>query len=201
MRCCRHFLFGSSQHCKRASNCFSDRKDLECAHLLEQRSDGIQKKFVHDGSVKHPYTYTTPTGSLPKPPSQGDRWTARAGAEWFWRGWAAILIQCLLYLGKEERGGQRHFSYKANSRPISSHILSGDLSVFFFFLSPPFSFLPLSALHSLFHFYSFKAKKRKKEKKKQGRQRLSSQQSTERGGGTDSSPEDRPESRDIPQCS
>lgn len=59
------------------------------------------------------------------------------------------------------RGGQQHFSYKANSRPISSHILSGDF-FFFYLLSPPFF---LSALHSLFHFYSVKAKKEEKKNK------------------------------------
>lgn len=129
-------------------------------------------------------------------PRRADRWTARAGAEGFWRGWVGDIDSMSTVLG--ERGGQRRFSYKANSGPISSHILSGDLCIFFFYLLPPF-FASHSLRHilSLFHFYSVKAKKRKK----QGRQRLSSQQSTAGGGGTDSSPEDRPESRDIPQCS
>ena len=33
-----------------------DRKDLERVRLLEQKSGWIQNEFVHDGSVKHPYT-------------------------------------------------------------------------------------------------------------------------------------------------
>lgn len=62
-----------------------------------------------------------------------------------------------------ERGGQWRFSYKANSGPISSHILSGDFSSFFFYLLP--LFFPshsLPCIRSLFHFYSVKGKKKKK---------------------------------------
>lgn len=124
---------------------------------------------------------STPTSS-PKPPRRADRWTAHAGAEWFWRGWVGDIDSMSTVLG--ERGGQRLFSYKANSGPISSHILSGDLSFFLFFffylLLLFFSSHSLRCIRSLFHFYSVKGKKKKK---KQGRQRLSSQQSTEGGGG------------------
>lgn len=34
-----------------------DRKDLESVRLLEQKSGWIQNEFVHDGSVKHPYSF------------------------------------------------------------------------------------------------------------------------------------------------
>lgn len=96
-----------------------------------------------------------------------DRWTACAEAEWFCRGWVANIDSMSTVLG--ERRGQRHFFfYKANSGPISSHILSGDLCFFFFsffFTFSPFSFPPtLRCICSLFHFYSVKGK-RKKEKK------------------------------------
>lgn len=37
-----------------------DRKDLEHVCLLEQKSDWIQNEFVHDSSVKHPYTSLYP---------------------------------------------------------------------------------------------------------------------------------------------
>lgn len=133
---------------------------------------------------------------LPPPASTTDRWTARAVAESFCRGWVANIDSMSAVLG--EKRSQRRFSYKANSRPISSHILSGDSFTF-----SPFSFPhTLSCICSPFQFILLKAKKaKKKEKKKQGRQRLSSEQSTEvGGGGTDSSPEDRPESPDVPQC-
>lgn len=62
-----------------------------------------------------------------------------------------------------ERGGQRRFSYKANSGPISSHVLSGDMSKVFFFFppSPPFSSSrSLCSIRSLFHFHSVKGKKK-----------------------------------------
>lgn len=70
-----------------------------------------------------------------------------------------------------ERRGQRRFSYKANSGPISSHILSGDFCFFFFFFFTfsPFSFPPtLRCICSLFHFYSVKGKKKKKNKVDKG---------------------------------
>lgn len=115
-----------------------DRKDLERVSLLEQKSVWIQNEFVHDGSVKHP---STPTSSSPKPPRRADRWTARAAPERFCRGWVGDIDSMSTVLG--ERRGQRRFPYKANSGPISSHILSGG----FFLPSPLFLFLPLSALH------------------------------------------------------
>lgn len=34
-----------------------DRKDLESVRLLEQKSGWIQNEFVHDGSVKHPFSF------------------------------------------------------------------------------------------------------------------------------------------------
>jgi len=91
-------------------------------------------------------------------PRRADRWTARAGAE----GWVGDIDSMSTVLG--ERGGQRRFSYKANSGPISSHILSGDLCIFFFYLLPPFfASHSLRRILSLFHFYSVKAKKKEKE--------------------------------------
>ncbi len=121
---------------------------------------------------------STPTSSSPKPPRRADRWTARAGAEWFWRGWVGDIDSMSTVLG--ERGGQRRFSYKANSGPISSHILSGDFA--FFFTLSPFSFPPTLCVAFVLSFIFILKKAKKKNKKKQGRQRLSSQQSTEGGG-------------------
>lgn len=156
----------SSQFCKDGSKCSSDHKDLECARLLEQKSDWIQNEFVHDGSVKHPWTYYNPTSNLPTSPllfpggqtgGQHAQDQNASGGE----GRVDDIDSTSTVLGERRvRGGQQHFSYKANSRPISSHILSGD---FFFTFSPPFF---LSALHSLFHFYSVKAKKRRRKKNK-----------------------------------
>ena len=110
---------------------------------------------------------STPTSRSPKPPRRADRWTARAQAECFWRGWVADIDSMSTVLG--ERGGQRRFSYKANSGPISSHILSGDLCFFFFFSSSFFYLLPLffsshsvCCIRSLFHFYTVKGKKKNK---------------------------------------
>lgn len=142
---------------------------------------------------------TTPTSSSPKRPRQADRWTARAGAEWFWRGWGVILIQCLLYLDREGANGTFLTRLTLDE---SHHTFSQGTCVFFFFFflpSPLFFFL--SAMHSFFHFYSVKGKKRKNEKKNKVDKGCppSSQQREEEG--TDSSLEDRPESRDIPQCS
>lgn len=48
-----------------------------------------------------------------------------------------------------ERGGQRRFSYKANSGPISSHMLSGDAFFSSFYLLPLLFFLPALHLFSL----------------------------------------------------
>lgn len=114
---------------------------------------------------------STPTSRSPKPPRRADRWTARAQAECFWRGWVADIDSMSTVLG--ERGGQRRFSYKANSGPISSHILSGDLCFFFFFSSffftfSPFPFPPtlcVAFVHS-FIFILLKAKKKRKKRKK-----------------------------------
>lgn len=60
-----------------------------------------------------------------------------------------------------ERGGQQRFSYKANSGPISSHILSGDLCIFFTF--SPLSFPPTLCVAFVlsFIFILLKAKKKK----------------------------------------
>lgn len=117
---------------------------------------------------------STPTSRSPKPPRRADRWTARAQAECFWRGWVADIDSMSTVLG--ERGGQRRFSYKANSGPISSHILSGDLCFFFFFSSffftfSPFPFPPtlcVAFVHS-FIFILLKAKKKKERKEKKTR--------------------------------
>lgn len=144
-------------------------------------------------SNSHACPATLPTSSTPKPPTQGRQvdGTRRGRMLQGW-GWVGNIDSMSTVLGEGKReGGQRHFSYKANSRPISSH-LSKDVGSFFFLFSSPTLCITFSL--SLFIFAMLK-------KKKQGRQRLSSQQSTERGGGTDSSPKDRPESRDIPQCS
>lgn len=106
---------------------------------------------------------STPTSSSHKPPRRADRWTARVEAEWFWRGWVANIDSMSTVLG--ERRGQRRFSYKANSGPISSHTLSGDFCffLFLFFTFSPFSFPPtLRCICSLFHFYSVKGIKKKK---------------------------------------
>lgn len=70
-----------------------------------------------------------------------------------------------------ERRGQRRFSYKANSGPISSHILSGDFCFFFFLFlpSPPFLSLPLCVAFVLsFIFILLKAKRKKKNKVDKG---------------------------------
>lgn len=48
-----------------------DRKDLECVRLLEQKSGWIQNEFVHDGSVKHPYTAFYPHQPLTQTPQTG----------------------------------------------------------------------------------------------------------------------------------
>lgn len=179
-----------------------DRKDLECVCVLVRAKVWLGLKWICTWWL----CQTSIHLPLPHPaanPNLSDRQTggrhARGQHGSGGGGWA-ILIQCLLYLQREQRGGQRRFSYKANSGPISSHVLSGDN---FFLTFSPFSF-PLTlciAFILSFIFILLRQKKKGKKKKKQGRQRLSSQQSTERGGGTDSSPEDRPESRDIPQCS
>lgn len=141
------------------------------------------------------------THLLPPPAaSDADRWTARAVAEGFWRGWGAGIDSMSAVLG--EKRGQRRFSSKANSRPISSGVLSGDPFTFSPFSSPPtlscvcppplpVRFIPLKAT----------GKKAKKNKNKVDKGcPLSSQQGWWGGGGTDSSPEDRPESPDVPQC-
>ena len=109
---------------------------------------------------------TTPTSRSPKPPRRADRWTARAQAEWFWRGWVADIDSMSTVLG--ERRGRRRFSYKANSGPISSHILSGDLCFFFFFYLFPlfFSSHASCCISSIFKFYYVNVKKNKKKKKK-----------------------------------
>lgn len=79
-------------------------------------------------------------------------------------GWVANIDSMSTVLG--ERRGQRRFPYKANSGPISSHILSGDPWFFFFFLyPPPFLFLPLCVAFVLpFIFILLKAKEREKKK-------------------------------------
>lgn len=51
----KHLSAPPSQH---------DRKDLERVRLLEQKSGWIQNEFVHDGSVKHPYTSFYPLQQL-----------------------------------------------------------------------------------------------------------------------------------------
>lgn len=79
-----------------------DRKDLERVRLLEQKSGWIQNEFVHDGSVKHPYTSFYPTSSSPKPPRQADRWAARAAAEWFCRGWVGDIDSVSTVHGREK---------------------------------------------------------------------------------------------------
>lgn len=69
-------------------------------------------------------------------------------------------VYCTWIEGSE--GGQRRFPYKANSRPISSHVLSGDVGVFFpFFYILLLFFSSRSHSHSLFHFYSVKREEKK----------------------------------------
>lgn len=101
--------------------------------------------------------------SRPPPPTlrQADRWTARAQAECFWRGWVGDIDSMSTVLG--ERGGQWRFSYKANSGPISSHILSGDFSSFFFTFSP-FSFPPTLCLAFVLCFIFILLKEKRKKK-------------------------------------
>lgn len=65
-----------------------------------------------------------------------------------------------------KRGGQRRFSYKPNSGPISSPTLSWD----FFLTFSSFLCLPLSVcVHLCFHFYSVKGKKKRERRKKKTR--------------------------------
>ena len=127
---------------------------------------------------------TTPTSRSPKPPRRADRWTARAQAEWFWRGWVADIDSMSTVLG--ERRGRRRFSYKANSGPISSHILSGDLCFFFFFTFSPFSFPPTLrvafVLSFIFILLKEKKKKRKEKKNKVDKGCPPSSQQREEGG-------------------
>lgn len=164
-------------------------KTLSVRAYYGKKSGRVQNEFVHDGSVKHPYTFSwqpVARGGSHKAARRADRWTARARAGWRWRGWVAGIDSTSTVLG--ERRGQRRFPYKANSGPISSHILSGDSRFFFFFSllpSPsPFSLPPTRrCICSPFHFYSVKGKREREGGKKQGRQRLSSQQSWGRRRG------------------
>lgn len=189
-------------------------KTLSVRAYYGKKSGRIQNEFVHDGSVKHPYTFSwqpVARGGSHKAARRADRWTARARAGCRWRGWVAAIDSTSTVLG--ERRGQRRFPYKANSGPISSHILSGDSRFFFFFSllpSPsPFSLPPTRrCICSPFHFYSVKGKREREreEKNKVDKGCPPSSRGGEGGAagvgeGTDSSPEDRPESRDIPQCS
>lgn len=139
---------------------------------------------------------TPPTVLLPEPPQPSRQvdGTCR-GSYGSGGGWVGNIDSNVYCTWIEEReGGQRRFPYKANSRPISSHVLSGDVGIFFPFYIPH-SFFSCFHSHSLFHFYSVKRVKKTRSKKvvlpAVNRERR----------GTDSSLEDRPESRDIPQCS
>ena len=172
--------------------CQCDRKDLEYICLLEQKSGWIQNEFVHDGSVKHPYTsfYPHPDGQT------GGRHTQKQNSSGG-GGWP-ILIQRLLYSKRKRDNG----AFPTRLTLDQSHLTFSQGTSFFLTFSLFSSYFWVPFVLS-FIFILLKAKK--KTKKKQGRQRLSSQQSVNRGrglgGGTDSSLEDRPESWDIPQCS
>lgn len=105
-----------------------DRKDLECACVLVRAKVWLGLKWICTWWL----CQTSIHLPLPHPaanPNLSDRQTGGRHAQGQHGsgggGWA-ILIQCLLYLQREQRGGQRRFSYKANSGPISSHVLSGD---------------------------------------------------------------------------
>lgn len=158
-----------------------------------------------------PPTPPFPHADSPKPPQDGQTGGrhAQGGQNASGGGCVGDIDSMSTVLGERERRGQRRFPYKANSRAISSHVLSGDLSLFSFFLFLTlslFSFPPtLSVAFVLsFIFIPLKAKK-KGEKNKVDKGCPPSSQQREgwggEGGSTDSSPEDRPESRDIPQCS
>lgn len=146
-------------------------KTLSVRAYYGKKSGRIQNEFVHDGSVKHPYTFSwqpVARGGSHKAARRADRWTARARAGCRWRGWVAGIDSTSTVLG--ERRGQRRFPYKANSGPISSHILSGDSRFFFspfYLLPPPSPFLPLAVAFVLpFIFILLKAKERERGRKK-----------------------------------
>lgn len=151
--------------------------------LLEQKSGWIQNELVHDGSVKHPYTFFYPhTAAHTKRPDvqTGGRHARQQNASGVGGvvGWL-ILIQCLLYLKREGANGA--FLTRLTLDQSHHTFSQGTPDFFFFTFSPPFLFLPLCVAFVLsFIFILLKAKER--EKKKQGRQRLSSQQSTEGAG-------------------
>lgn len=150
---------------------------------------------IHTPPQAPPPPHPNPTaGQTGGRHAQGQR--ASGGGGW------AILIQCLLYLEREEANGafltrltldQSHHTFSQGTW--------ASLFFYFFLPSPPFfSSRSLRCIHSPFHFYSVKDKKEKEKKNKVDKGCPPSIQQRE-GGGTESSPEDRPESRDIPQCS
>lgn len=137
---------------------------------------------------------STPTSSSPKPPDGQTGGRHAPGQNGSGGGGWAILIQCLLYL---EREGANGAFLTRLTLDQSHHTFSQGTYAFFYPLPLFFSSHSLRWICSLFHFYPVKGKK-KKNKVDKGCP-PSSQQKEE--GCTDSSPEDRPESRDIPQCS
>lgn len=150
--------------------------------LLEQKSGWIQNEFVHDGSVKHPYTFFYPhTAAHTKRPDvqTGGRHARRQNAS---GGGGAILIQCLLYL---EREGANGAFLTRLTLDQSHHTFSqGTPDFFFLYLLPPVSLPPtLRCICSLFHFYSVKGKREGEKKNKVDKGCPPSSQQRERGGG------------------
>lgn len=102
-----------------------------------------------------------------------------------------ILIRCLLYL---EREGANGTFLTRLTLDQSHHTFSQGTYVFFFL----FTFSPFFVCNAFILSFLFCLKKKKKNKVDKGCPPSSQQWEEE---GTDSSLEDRPESRDIPQCS
>lgn len=137
----RH-LSGSSARC--------DRKDLECAPITA-KSPAEPKLNLYMTALSNIRTPSPGCRTQRLPPSvqtcrQVD--DMRAGRKPLeGAGWP-VLIGRLLYLEREE--GRWRFPYKANSEPISSHILPGDSWFFppsFYLFSLPLLSSSCSALH------------------------------------------------------
>lgn len=93
---------------ERRLSALQSQRDLERVRLLAQKSGWIQNEFVHDGSVKHPCTSSSlyPHQQFTQTPQTGRQvdGTRRGQSASGGGGWA-ILIQCLLYLEREEANG------------------------------------------------------------------------------------------------
>lgn len=90
-------------------------------------------------------SHMPPTILPPKPPQTGRQVDGTCRVSYCSGGGRVSNIDSHVYCTwiEEREGGRRRFPYKANSRPISSHVLSGEVGVFFpffkffFFSSPP----------------------------------------------------------------